>query len=186
MRQCGDCQLCCRVMSISEIGKKAGERCPNQKFGVGCKVHGTQAQPPSCRMWSCLWLANPALDLPRPDRAGYVVDIMSDMVVFGADVYNGKRAQALQIWADPKRPEAWRGAMDWIKIAIGATETVAVVRFPGKDAIVVVPPQLSDNGQWTEIASRTMKEMVAATVRLKDYEEKVKAAIDATSPVEDM
>ena len=178
MRQCGDCQACCRILPISEIGKKAGERCSNQKFGIGCKVHDTAAQPPSCRAWSCWWLLNPAFDLPRPDRAGYVVDMMSDFVVFGADVYAGRRVHALQIWADPKRPEAWRGAMDWIKLAIGDAEKVAIIRFDSKNSIVIVPPQIAETNEWIEIDARTMKEIEAANLKLRAFEESVQAATE--------
>lgn len=175
MRQCGDCSLCCRLLPVSEIGKKAGERCGYQRFGKGCTVHGPQ-QPRQCRAWSCAWLMLHQIVLPRPDRAGYVIDVNVDFVVFGEDVFAGKKVDALQIWADPKRPEAWRGAMDFIKEAIGQREAVAVIRFGANGAITVVPPQLGD-GQWVEVDSRVMSRAHAETAKRLHAEEKLEKAM---------
>lgn len=180
-RKCGDCQLCCRVLPISELGKKAGVRCSNQKFGVGCKVHGSPRQPFSCRFWSCWWLLNPAFDLPRPDRAGYVVDMSPDFVVLGADVFKDKRVPALQVWADPKRPDAWRGGMDWIKRTIEERDAVCVVRFDSRAAIVVVPPKLSDGRGWIEVDSYMMKAETAASVK----EDMIRDAVAAGSKAQE-
>jgi hypothetical protein len=175
MRQCGDCQLCCFIMPILEIGKKAGVRCSNQKFGTGCKVHGTQAQPRSCQAWSCWWLMNPAFDLPRPDRAGYVVDPTPDVAVLG-DVHTGKRISALQIWADTRHPDAWRAALPWIKEVIGDQEIVAVIRFGSYKAITIVPPKLSNTGDWLEVESVMMKQVTAAAIQRKAFEEEIERA----------
>lgn len=177
MRKCGDCQLCCRVLPIAEIGKAAGVKCSNQKFGVGCKVHGTTAQPASCRMWNCWWLMNPGLNLPRPDRAGYVIDMAADFIVFGEDVHNGKRVPALQVWADPARPDAWRGALNWIKNAILPKDACAVIRFGSQKAIVIVPPKLSGTGEWAEVdTSRMMNPIAAANVRQKMLQDAMEEA----------
>lgn len=178
MRTCGDCQACCKIMPISEIGKPSNTRCSKQKFGVGCKVYGTQAQPPSCKRWSCWWLLSPEFNLPRPDRAGYIVDPMQDFVVIGEDVHAGKRVPALQIWADPNRPDAWRGAIEWIKKALAFKgEAVSVIRFNEREAVVLVPPSLSDTGEWKEVDSRIMKPVTAEALRIKSIVEAVENAI---------
>lgn len=173
MRECGDCQLCCRVMPIGEIGKPAGQRCGYQKFKVGCSVHGTLKQPMSCKLWKCWWLTDPTFDLPRPDRAGYVVDTTPDFVVFGDDVFNGKRVTALQIWTDEKRPEAWGAAEDWIKKTIGDKEMVCVIRFGSNAAITFVPPKLSPSGEWQLIDSRCIPHRVADNVRAQIKQEAI-------------
>lgn len=187
-RQCGDCGLCCRVLPIGEIGKKHGVQCSYHKFKKGCTLHGTPAKPESCNRWSCWWLLDPRFDLPRPDRAGYMIDMMPDFVVFGEDVFTGKRVNALQIWADPKRPEAWRDAMDWIKRVIGDREAVAVIRFSSNEALTLVPPCLSDTGDWVEIDSRLMGGVHADTVRRLKMEEDVAnamATVSRETPPED-
>jgi len=176
MRQCGECSLCCRLIPVAEIGKKTGERCSFQRFGKGCTVHGPQ-QPRQCREWSCAWLLLPMLTLPRPDRAGFIVDLSVDVVVFGADVFTGKKVDALQIWADPKRPDAWRAAVPWIKEAIGEREAVAVIRFGAEGGITLVPPRLSDDGQWVEVDNRVMSPGHAQTVRRLRDEEKLEKAM---------
>lgn len=173
MRTCGDCQICCKLLPISEIGKAASKRCAHQKFGVGCKVHGTPRQPRSCRLWSCWWLMNPAFDLPRPDRAGYVVDPTQDFVVLGEDVFTGRQLPALQIWADPSRPDAWRSALPWIKDALAGKPSVALIRFNSRDAIVIVPPNISETGDWLEIDPRVMKPVTADALRFETIQRAV-------------
>jgi hypothetical protein len=175
-RQCGDCQLCCRVLPILELGKSAGQKCEHQKFGVGCKVHGTQSQPLSCRRWNCWWLMYPTFTLPRPDRAGYVVDPTADVAVIGEDVFASKHVPALQVWADPKRPDAWRAALPWIKEMLKDNEAVAVIRFGSKEAIAIIPPQLSDSGDWTECDSRMMGAVQADAVKRKMIEDAIAKA----------
>lgn len=181
MRKCGDCQLCCKLLPITELGKPCGTKCSNQKFGVGCKVHGTYSQPQSCKLWNCWWVMNPALNLPRPDRAGYMIDTATDFIVFGEDAHTGKRIPALQVWADPARPDAWRGALNWIRNAILPKDACAVVRFGAQRAIVIVPPKLSGTGEWAEVdTSRMMNPVTAATVRQK----MLKDAVEEATPKE--
>jgi len=175
MRTCGDCQLCCRVLPIAEISKAAGKRCGYQKFGVGCKVHGTPTQPQSCMAWSCWWLIDPKFEAPRPDRAGYVVDMMADFIVLGGDVFAGKRVPAIQVWADPKRPDAWRELLPWIKAtAIGDAERAAVIRFNSRDAVVILPPALSSTGDWAETDTRMLKPIETEQLRRKTAEDQLR------------
>jgi hypothetical protein len=56
-RECGDCQLCCRLLQVPPLGKKAGQRCQYQKFGKGCAVYHTAKMPPECRLWNCRWIS---------------------------------------------------------------------------------------------------------------------------------
>ena len=35
-RRCGDCQLCCTIVPVPEIGKPGLVRCRYQKFAKGC------------------------------------------------------------------------------------------------------------------------------------------------------
>jgi Fe-S-cluster containining protein len=104
-RQCGDCQLCCKLLpmqpgrrearattALIEAGlarpdefvgmlpewtKPAGERCKFQKAGKGCAVYARR--PLGCRLWNCRWLVD-AGETSRPDRAHYVIDIMPDVI----------------------------------------------------------------------------------------------------------
>ena len=138
-RQCGGCTLCCkllpmnsgqdaqatrtaaemikhRMLSLQEaasmlktLDKPAGERCPHQRHGKGCLIYSQR--PLGCRVWNCRWLASDdTTDLPRPDRAHYVIDVMPGFVTL-IDDDTGERhnVEVVQIWVDPKHPDAHRG-----------------------------------------------------------------------------
>lgn len=110
MRQCGDCQLCCKLLPMQGERKSplAGETIPAmigaglatvddfvgmvpefpKRAGAKCphqRVHKGcviyRNRPFCCRVWNCRWLVNDdTADLSRPDRAHYVVDIMPDLI----------------------------------------------------------------------------------------------------------
>ena len=132
-RHCGDCQLCCRLLpmqansearhpqaiaaavamgmakpGIPDFDKPAGARCPHQRHGKGCAVHGHH--PFGCQIWNCRWLVgDDTADLRRPDRTGYVIDIMPDFVTLDpGDGNPPQNVEAVVIWVDAQRPEAWR------------------------------------------------------------------------------
>lgn len=176
-RECSGCSLCCRLLPVLEIGKKAAQRCHNQKLRKGCLVHGTPAQPMTCRIWSCHWLRSD-IDLPRPDRSGYVIDPTMDVVVLGEDAFTGRRVPALQIWADASRGTPWRNLAlrCWLEAEIGAREMVVVVRLNENDAITMLPPHLSETGEWAEIGSRIMKPLTAIEVKKAERKARFEAA----------
>lgn len=159
MRECGDCQLCCRVMPVREIGKKAGVRCQHQKFGKGCKLHGTRNMPSACVLWNCRWLVETIpSELSRPDRAHYVIDMMPDYITLEQD---GRTAnmQVVQIWVDPKYPDAHRdpALRRWLA-KLGEEEwTAALIRYNERDSITIFPPAISDDGQWHEVGKEKVK-----------------------------
>lgn len=161
MRECGDCQLCCRVMPVKDLGKKANERCKHQKFGKGCMVHNKPEMPRSCRLWNCRWLAGSIPDdLSRPDRSHYVIDIMPDYIILEQD---GMKAnmQVVQIWIDPKYPDAHRdpALRRWLA-EIGKKEwTAALIRYNERDAMTLFPPAISDDGQWHEVGQSQIKKI---------------------------
>jgi hypothetical protein len=76
-RQCGDCQLCCKLLPIQELNKAAGDRCQHQRHGIGCNIYPNR--PNCCQLWNCRWLAGDNTGA-RPDHAHYVVDIMPDYI----------------------------------------------------------------------------------------------------------
>jgi Fe-S-cluster containining protein len=72
-RSCGSCSLCCTVLRVDELGKRAGEDCPHQRGEKGCGVYETR--PPICRNYHCLWRQGGLEDDERPDATGGVVDL---------------------------------------------------------------------------------------------------------------
>jgi hypothetical protein len=186
MRKCGDCTLCCRLLpmaanseyrhpaaiahalavglakpGIPDFDKPAGERCPHQRHGKGCAVYGHH--PFGCQIWSCRWLVNDdTADLRRPDRVGYCIDIMPDFVTLDAHDGNPpQNVEAVVIWVDAKRDEAWRDpALIEYLMRRGAEGKIGLIRFNSSDGLAVFPPNMCSDGQWHEIP-RTQTTAVA-------------------------
>jgi hypothetical protein len=159
LRRCGDCQLCCKLMPmpLPQYNKPAGERCKHQKHGVGCAIYARR--PASCAMWTCRWLVNDdTADLRRPDRSRYVIDVMPDFVTLrpddGSEPYN---VPVVQIWCDPRAPEAWRDpALLRYLDRRGQDGTAALIRFDNKRGITVFPPSMTGD-TWREYANGTLR-----------------------------
>lgn len=158
MRKCGDCQLCCKLLPVRELNKQGNQRCQYQRTGKGCTVYNRPEMPGSCRLWNCRWLVDELTgDLRRPDRSGYVIDIMPDFVQVRNDLtLEFTNIPVLQIWVDPARPDAWRDDRD-LKDYIdhmGATEgTAALIRNGEEQAIFVAPPSINPDHTWFESGS---------------------------------
>jgi hypothetical protein len=177
-RTCGECTLCCRLLPVKAdkdrahqelaralyrgqrmllIDKKAGHKCKYQ-FSGGCRVY--QQRPMSCRLWACRWLHNDdTADLSRPDRSGYVIDMVPDFIEARNDETGEKYPpiQVVQIWIDPKRASAWRNDKHLRAYLIrrAAEGTAAILRYSSQDAIIVFagPPLVTE---WTEVSNATM------------------------------
>jgi len=160
MRQCGDCQLCCKLLPVPPLGKKAGERCKHQKFGVGCKVYHKPGMPPECAIWNCRWLVNDdTADLPRPDRSHYVLDVMPDFVTVTEDSGEPRHIEVVQIWVDPKHPEAHRDpALRRYLVRRAEEGKAALIRFNAKAAMTLFAPPFAANDQWHEVRSNAPSE----------------------------
>lgn len=68
-RSCGDCDLCCRVIGVSELKKPAYTACEHAKGG--CAVHAVR--PESCHVFFCAWRFGIGDDRHRPDQAGFLI-----------------------------------------------------------------------------------------------------------------
>lgn len=83
-RVCGECNLCCKILGVSEVTetrnespfvifkeKPQGVWCQYVKAGDGCGVY--RSRPQACRDFSCMWLDSQTLDDQfRPDRCSVV------------------------------------------------------------------------------------------------------------------
>jgi len=160
MRRCGDCQLCCKLVPVNEgfttstgeniktFVKPAGQRCLHQKAGVGCRVHGTDAMPMSCKLWSCRWLmGEDTQDLQRPDRTHYVIDPMPDFVT-----QEGRAMEVVQVWVDPAYPDAHRdpALRRWIE----RRNKPALIRYSERVGMLVAPPACNEDNEWLEIPTQ--------------------------------
>lgn len=148
-RQCGDCQLCCKLVPVPEIDKLANTKCKHQRHHVGCTIYKTL--PMSCRFWNCRWLVNDDTgDLSRPDRSHYVIDIMPDHVTAEYGGVSGN-IEVVQIWVDPKYPNAHRDPALRRYLERRAVEnTIGIVRYGTSEAIVLLPPTMTGESDWIE------------------------------------
>lgn len=161
-RQCGTCNLCCRLLPMHDnepwrkgvaIDKPAGVRCPHQRHRTGCVIYADR--PYCCRVWNCRWLVNDdADDLRRPDHAHYVIDVMPDFIT-AVDNETGQshHIEAIQIWCDPRHRDAHRdpALRRWLERR-ALEGKVALIRYDSRDAITLIPPGMASDGQWHEHA----------------------------------
>lgn len=69
VRQCGECNLCCKLERVNELSKPRNQWCHYCDFGKGCKIHG--AHPKACQSFKCMWLTDQSMpDEWRPDKTG--------------------------------------------------------------------------------------------------------------------
>lgn len=167
-RQCGACQLCCRLLPIPVLNKPANTRCKAQKVGKGCMVYAFR--PDACRVYACRWLADrETAGMKRPDRAHYVIDAEADKIRLVP--HDGSVANfwhVIQVWADPDFPEILedpqlRAYMDRMAVVF---RMPTIIRWSTTKAVVAVPPAISSDRQWHFVndAEITTKEQLEAAI----------------------
>lgn len=159
MRQCGDCTLCCKLLAVPPLGKLAGQRCKYQRH-TGCKVYRTHTMPPECSIWNCRWLVNDdTADLSRPDRSHYVIDIMPDFITASNnDTGEQFKIQVVQVWVDPRYPEAHRDPALRAYLERRAHEGIAaLIRYDASNAFPLFAPPMT-GGLWVEERQRGVSE----------------------------
>lgn len=153
-RACGDCQLCCSLLPVRSMAKLAGQRCSHQQHHKGCKVYPKLfSVAPECKLWNCRWLLNDdAGELRRPDRSHYVIDVMPEYITLGDEDGVQHRVRVVQVWVDPKHPDAHRdpALRAWLERRPG---WAALVRYSAHEGFVIFPPNMSGDGQFHEMKS---------------------------------
>lgn len=156
-RKCGGCTLCCKLLPVRELDKGANTHCKHQRSGKGCAVYRKPGMPISCSLWSCRWLFDEAASgLSRPDRTHYVIDAMPDYITAGNDLDSARHTVlALQIWIDPKYPDAHRdpALRAYIEKLCEQAPVVGLVRYGSAAGLVLIPPHMNEDGVWMEKAS---------------------------------
>lgn len=145
MRTCGECTLCCKLLPVRELEKPANTRCQHQ-CSKGCKVYHTAEMPVSCKVWNCRWLVNDDThDLPRPDRCGYVIDTMPDIITVEDRDGNSEQFLVVQIWAE-KWIQRWPKSLLKYLERRSKEDVVGLIRFSNNDAVTI----WMRNGKWVE------------------------------------
>ena len=148
-RTCGECKLCCFLLPTPEIDLPANTHCAHE-CRKGCAIYSRR--PTSCQLWSCRWLLGDDTG-QRPDRAGYVVDMMPDFVTSVEDeTGQHKRWPVNQVWVDPARPNAHKAPAlrRWVEKQGQANGMGTVVRWGNDDGMLLMPPCLTSDGKWVE------------------------------------
>jgi len=188
-RECGGCTLCCKLVPVhhgAQVNgvdmpgswhKAAGERCRHQRTGKGCAVYRKPGFPACCALWNCRWLVGDGTEnLRRPDRSHYVLDVMPDYVtVFDDDPDKGAPIEVVQIWIDPKYPDAHEdpALRDYLN-ELGKKNVAAIIRYNSDTAFVLFPPSMSSDGEWhekrngTPLPTRSAKELFDGIKRARE------------------
>lgn len=149
-RKCGGCQLCCRLLPVPPIDKAANKKCCHQSYARGCKIYGEH--PFACQIFSCQWLTNSeTYRLNRPDRSGYVIDPMPEYIRLRESNGAEHRISVIQIWCDPRRPNAHRDPNLRNYLEAKAQEGfAALIRYSPIDGFVLCAPSMTSDNQWHE------------------------------------
>jgi hypothetical protein len=160
MRQCGSCTLCCKLMPVPPLGKKAGERCKFLKFHKNCTVYNRPQMPAECAIWNCRWLVDQAGDTRRPDHAHYVIDVMPDYITLQHnDTGQTQQIAVAQIWVDPSHPNAHRDpALRRWMVEQAEQGIAALIRYNSHETLTVFAPPFDVNGEWHEIKGGTAEQ----------------------------
>lgn len=147
-RQCGTCTLCCTLLPVRGV-TKAGERCKFQRFHKGCSVYHQHAKgfPVECGIWSCAWLGGDGGETSRPDRAGFVIDVLPDFVEASNDGVTEK-IPVVQVWVDPRRPDSHRDPA--LRAWLDSLNRCALIRQSDREAFLLIPPSANSRGEWIE------------------------------------
>ena len=153
-RACGNCSACCSLLPVKGLGKGANVRCQHQSHARGCKVYHRAGFPLECSLWSCQWLACPesTAKLSRPDRSGYVIDVVPDFISIRDDETGEiQQVQVVQVWCDPKRRDAHKDPHLREFLSRQADQmVVALIRYSDVEAFVLFAPQFTGGRGWQE------------------------------------
>ncbi len=133
-RECGDCTLCCKIMTIETLAKPAGTWCPECKPGRGCQRY--ENRPAECRSFNCLWLIDQRFGPHwKPNKSKLVLTASRD---------------GIEIRCDPGFPNAWRREpirSEIAKLAVSGEEhDVTVLVIIGAKMMLVTPDREFDLG----------------------------------------
>ncbi|MBY0508824.1 MAG: hypothetical protein K2P94_01610 [Rhodospirillaceae bacterium] len=93
-RSCGNCTLCCKVLSIPELQKPRGAVCVHCDWRKGCKTYAQRPMP--CRAFDCSYLLSPGLGEEwKPTTSHFVLGYVAE-------------ADIVLVFTDPDHAHAWR------------------------------------------------------------------------------
>ena len=155
MRQCGGCTLCCKLLPVRELQKKANTRCEHQSR-KGCAIYHQLGFPPSCGLWNCTWLGGEE-DLVRPDRCGWVVDVVPDLIrARNNETGEVQEIFVTQVWVEPGRDLTFDPRLRRLAERSAGKNMAVLLRYGSSEAIAVFPPALATDGKWHFVRQNAM------------------------------
>ena len=93
-RECGSCNLCCKLVPVPALKKDSHEWCKNCNIGVGCKIY--KERPLDCQAFSCAYAMGMTTESFKPDKVGFymAMDSPNDMMLGMFKVYTEKHRLA--------------------------------------------------------------------------------------------
>ena len=149
-RHCGSCTLCCKLVPVASLQKRANERCQHQRQSKGCAIYRTR--PLECRMWTCRWLVDEGTTkLRRPDQVHYVIDVMQDDLHVTTDEGKTVLLPSIQVWVDPAFPEAWRDPelQRYVEMVAEKLGLAAIIRLGNERGIALFAPCFDPQSRGT-------------------------------------
>jgi hypothetical protein len=78
--ECGECTLCCNMLSIKELEKPVNTDCIYCDHG--CEIHGNH--PKECSEFNCMYVQVTDIGIElRPDKCKVIFEKMTDDLIIG-------------------------------------------------------------------------------------------------------
>lgn len=116
-RKCDSCTLCCTVTAVPELKKPQNITCGN--CDNGCKIY--DSRPHSCRNFSCGWLRGDLPEEMRPNKIGFLVEIISEKTVLVLVDPNIKNWRTAEVESELRKEYVSKG------ISVVASDGLALI-----------------------------------------------------------
>lgn len=122
-RECGDCSLCCKVLTIEALTKPQGKWCQHARPGRGCAIYAER--PHECQTFTCSWRSGRLPEEMKPSKVKAVVG-------------SNKDGTAVVIHLDPGYPRAADSGIlrDWIDAVVDQLRLPVIITCGSKRRLV--------------------------------------------------
>ena len=80
--KCGECTLCCYLLTVPAMNKKAGVLCQACVLKKGCKIYTNR--PQECKEFKCAYYQMEKVNISlRPDNCKMIFEKVSDQIFLG-------------------------------------------------------------------------------------------------------